>query len=99
MFSRLAREVEVHQSRYNTDGGIRTRWRELPDAQVHEPDLSILVDAIAVAEQQKIDYFVTGDSDQLAVQELGLSYFNLSIISIADTFHPTSSLPQAKKKK
>lgn len=97
--ARLAEEVEIHDSRYDSAGGTKTRWRDLPDARVHEPDLSILVDATEVANRQKIDYFVTGDSDHLAVQEVGLSYFSLSIISIADTFYPTSGLPHAKKQK
>jgi len=97
--ARLAQEATVHESQYDTADGIKTKWDELPDASVHDPDLSILVDATVVANRQKIDYFVSGDSDHLAVQEFGNDYFDLSIISISDTFHPTSGLPQAKKQK
>jgi hypothetical protein len=97
--AKLAQEVTVHESRYDTADDIKTRWDELPDASVHNPDLSILVDATVIADRRKIDYFVSGDSDHLAVQEFGNDYFDLSIISIADTFHPTSGLPQSKKQK
>jgi len=40
---------------------------------------------------------VTGDSDQLAIQETESAYVCLSIIAITDILYPTS-LPQAKKR-
>jgi hypothetical protein len=84
----LSETVTVHDSLYHTVDETRRRWRELPDDPPHEPDLSILTDATELSKQGVLRYFVTGDSDLLAVQPVAIDYYGLSIISMGDEFAP-----------
>lgn len=88
----LSTEVELHESSYHTADQTRRRWKEFPDHRIHEPDLSILVDATTVGGSTGVDYFVTGDSDLLAIQQVATEYFGLSIISMEDEFAPPNRL-------
>lgn len=85
----LGETVIVHDSTYHTAGEMRRRWKELPDSSLHEPDLSILMDATELTEVGTLKYFVTGDSGLLAIQSIATDYYDLSIISIQDEFVPT----------
>ena len=84
----LSESVTVHDSEYHLSDETRRRWTDLPEHPLHEPDLSILVDATKLTERGAFRHFVTGDSDFLAVQPVASDYYGLSIISMQDEFAP-----------
>lgn len=91
----IGTRLELHDSTYHERDDSRQRWVDLPDQLMHEPDLSILIDATSISSEGAIQYLVTGDSDFLKMQDIGSSYYDFSIVSILDEFAPIKPEPDA----
>lgn len=90
MKRKLAERVEVHDSVYPTAHDEKQRWEDFPANPPDEPDLSIIVDATRIIEENGVNTVLSGDSDILALQEIADSYFDFSILSIADEYSVTA---------
>lgn len=86
MKQELAKRVTVHDSEYHTAEEDKRRWKDFPANPPSEPDLSILVDATQVVNQNGVSTVLSGDSDILAIQEIANTYFGFSILSMADEY-------------
>ncbi len=89
----LAKRVHLHDSKYHVANGDRQRWEDFPDHPPKEPDLSIIIDSTQVIQENSVNTVLSGDSDLLALQKIANTYFDFSILSIADEYS-VKSQPQ-----
>ena len=86
MKQKLELRVQTHNSVYHEAEEVKQKWDDFPKNTPDEPDLSIVIDATRVIEENSVNTLLSGDSDILALQEIANEYFGFSILSMADEY-------------
>ncbi len=76
----------MHSSTYHIADDIRRKWKDFPTNPPAEPDLSIVIDATNIIEENQVDTILSGDSDILSLQKIANEYFHFDILSMQDEY-------------